>query len=428
MVVGDHFVLLEDIQVGNRPDNMKFTAEDWQDINHSLDEVVAPLNEAYFGDPSDLDGNERVFVLFTAEVNRMTDPGASAFIAGFFNQADLLDAGQDFCPGSNEGEILYALAPDPDAMWGNVRSVSFAKSNARGIVAHEGQHLIHAAVRMIQNNTPVQDGGRLSLLDDTWSDEGRSHIAEEIAGLGEAGFGLRENLDRIDALGSQEAVDAFNDYHLDNFLRAYDYLEDPAGTLALGLPEDPGGLETLAMRGFAWLYHRWLADHYGPAGAGGTLPGSREEELFRELTEGGGSFATGTANVERAVLGVAGVSRTWAQLLSEYAAAVGLDDTGVSGLGPGTQVPTWHLPDLFEELNSQLPGSFPNRYPLVPTVVSLAATTQRSYSFDLGSSTAAYFTLRSGSVAPDAILEVKRPDGGDVTPAMKAQVTITRIR
>ena len=64
------------------------------------------------------------------------------------------------------------------------------------------------------------------------------------------------------------------DYFIGMGGSAYDYLADPTGTLALGLPEDPGDERTLAMRGFAWMFHRWLADQYAQAGSGGALPGS----------------------------------------------------------------------------------------------------------------------------------------------------------
>jgi hypothetical protein len=169
--VGDNFALVEDAQVAGR-----FSTADWDELNQQLDEFVFPILEEYFGTPEDIDANERVYVLFTAEVNKLSDEGSGTFIAGFFNSNDLRDTSG--CPASNEGEVLYILAPDPTGEFGLQFSTEFAIRNARSNVAHEVQHLIHNEVRVFATDPspdPILDSelGVFSRLDDTWIDEGK---------------------------------------------------------------------------------------------------------------------------------------------------------------------------------------------------------------------------------------------------------------
>ncbi|MFB6240818.1 MAG: hypothetical protein ABEJ46_04560, partial [Gemmatimonadota bacterium] len=56
---------------------------------------------------------------------------------------------------------------------------------------------------------------------------------------------------------------AFNNFQLPNFLRLRRYLINPDSTRALA-SEDPQGTKSLAMRGFGYLFLRWLGDQEGP--------------------------------------------------------------------------------------------------------------------------------------------------------------------
>jgi hypothetical protein len=418
-LVGQNFALLEDVRVAGN-----YSAADYQELNQALDAVVFPLDVQYFGNPSDIDANQRVIVLFTASVNELTEPGSGSFVAGFFFSGDVADAAT--CPAGNQAELLYLQAPDPSGQFGDPVDVEFAKRVAKGTVSHEFLHLLNTVQRTVVGN------GDFSDLDDSWSDEGLAHIAEEISGLALANLALRTNLDFDGIVPNQAALDAFNAYHLFNFSRFGDFLNNPSGTLALGESGggDPGGTQSLEMRGFAWGFLRWLADQYGPTTPAGILPGSAEYLMFQELSSGGPNYLRGTSNVVRAVQVVSGQSRSWEQLIGEYLSAVVADDNG-SGLDPSSQFATWNMRAMFGGLHlSNLGGNppFDKPYPLTPTMVTLNPTTNTSSNFTLHSSTGRYFTLESGSSTPDVVLEVTTQSGAEVPGSVRAQVTILRVR
>jgi hypothetical protein len=429
--VGDNFALVEDAQVAGR-----FSTADWEELNQQLDNFVFPILEAYFGSPEDIDANERVYVLFTAEVNKLSDEGSGTFIAGFFNSNDLRDTAG--CQASNEGEVLYLLAPDPTGEFGLTFSTQFAIRNARSIVAHEFQHLIHNEVRVFATEPspePIPDIelGVFSRLDDTWIDEGKSHIAEELAGLFARGFPVRANHDLDAVFQNQEDGNAFNAFHLANFTRMGRHMQNPESTRALGdvTGGDPGGDASLEMRGFALLFLRWLADQYAPAGPPGPVPGSGEAALFRQLASGGPLFRTGPLNVEQAVQAVAGVTRSWDQLLGEYMAVPAVDDNGPGGVDPSTQITTWDLRGMFLDLNQSNLGTqdpFTEPYPLDVQEIALTSTTSIQVPFDVRASAGKYFVLSSSGAAPDALVEITTQAGDQLPASSAAQVTIVRIR
>lgn len=432
--VGQGVAIVEDTAVATDGQ----PAMDYGQVNATLDRVSFPVDSAYFGAPADIDDNERILALFTAEVNGLTPRnGDGAFIGGFFFAGDLLPGdrptGEGGCPASNEAELVYILAPDPEGRFSDAVSVERAQRNAANTVTHEMEHLLSAQQRVILGNAPS-----LAFLEETWLDEGLAHLAEEVAGLADAGFGTRENLGGQQALGSQAAVDAFNTFHSSNFVRLGFHLQNPSSTLAFGNPppmEDPGGEESLKMRGNAWMFLRWLADRFAPPGAEGIVPGSAEEELFRELSRGGANHLTGIDNVLQAVQTVSGESPTWEDLLAEFEAALVLDDNGPASLPPGTQVLTWNLRDLFRALNRQLgtsppPNPFAQPFPLQPTAVTMTATAVDTLAFDLNAFTGRYFRLTSqASPAPDIFVEVFQGSApNEATPPSTVQVTVVRTR
>lgn len=253
--VGDGFAVVEDTAV--TPDLM-----DYEVLNFELDEVVFPTATEYWGTPADLDENERVIVLFTAEVNRLTEEGSDTFIAGFFWPGDL--SSQSACPASNTGEVLYLLAPDPTGEFGDAVSADAARRNARGVVAHEFQHLLTAQQRV------TKGGGSFADLETTWLSEGFAHIAEEVAGLAVAELPLYSNITFSQAVSD---ANAFNSYHLSNFVRLAHFFTDPANTRTVA-DEDPGGFGSLRMRGWGWILLRWVADQYVGSGSLGQVSAS----------------------------------------------------------------------------------------------------------------------------------------------------------
>ncbi len=415
-----------------------FSATDYQQFGDEFDNYIFAIDSAYFGGPADIDQNGHVYVLFTKEVNALTPKNSSTFIGGFFIPTDLArrDASSTSgsttagtCPTSNEAEMLYLLAPDPTGTFSDTVSVSFAKENARSVSSHEFQHLLSAENRIIKSNGTFND------LNDVWLDEGLSHIAEEIVGLAAGGHSVRQNLTFSQVTGgapapidpaTQTQTDVFNTFLLDDFGRLARYFLNPSGTQTVAL-KDPGGIPSLQMRGFAWVFLRWLGDHYGPSG-NGAVPGSNEQALFQRLNSGGPSHQGGIDDVLGAVSDVAGKQVTWAELLSNFSIMPDVDD--VVALQSSVQdLPTWNLRNVFQGLHDNAGTGqnteFQKVYPLTVTSSGFVAD---SFPFDVNGSAEAYFTFGSTGAAPAFVLRLTDPSGGGLAGSAAAQVTIVRTQ
>ena len=240
--------------------------------------MIDPLDRAAFGDPSDIDGNSRIVLFFTKAVNDLTPTTSTSYIGGFFHGRDLFPTKEtaDFaaCASSNVGEMFYVMVPDPK------RGGPFAKANVAsevlGTLAHEYQHLINASRRMFVNTTATD-------FEETWLNEGLSHIAEELLFYRVSGLKPRGDIDASSIRASATYVNAFNDYESDNFGRYREFLLSPS---KFSVYSDNDSLET---RGATWAFLRDAADRKAA---------SDGDTWFRLVN----STTTGMANL-RAVFG-----------------------------------------------------------------------------------------------------------------------------
>ena len=265
--VTNHAILYEDLDAPAGG----LTAQDFASLGAVFDDPIRPTVTAAFGLPSDIDENDRVIILFTPRVNKLTPRGQNTFIVGFFFGCDLLPASR--CADTNLSEIFYSFVPDPGAQFGDARSKTQVLQTVPSVLAHEFQHMISFVSR---NQT----------LDDLWLSEALAHSAEDIVA------------DEFVARGDQARADQFR---LQNYNRASRYLESAAETSLVG----ESGTGTLEMRGGAWLLIKYLMGHYG-----GT-------SLLGALTR---SAATGSANISGAT------GQPWRRLLGEFAVALWADD------------------------------------------------------------------------------------------------------
>ena len=403
--VGQNFIILEDPAVAGH-----LTAQDYADLDTELDAFVAPIDNEYFGTPADLDANERVIVFFTGQVNRLNPPGSNSIVIGFFTALDLLDPVD--CPSSNEGEIIWLIGPDPGGSIGPNIPASLVKTIARGLVAHEYQHLLNAEQRFI-----IGDGG---IGEEIWMNEGMSHIAEEAAGLFRIGARTRGGLG-FNEIGVGGNRDAFDDFHRGNFLNLEAYLSAPTEVAALSAGNPP---DSFPMRGWGYLFLRWLGDRYGPPGPEGLLPGSGEQALYRALAQGGPNHLTGIANVLNAINVVSGESPTWGELLAQYFAAPAIDE--VASVPPALQFSTWNFPRLYSEMRENSIQGLSSGFPLKPTSVAMGDGASSSASFDLGASTARYFRFWATGPHSDIRVELTAPSGANVPNGARARVIVVR--
>lgn len=413
---GSRAIVVADADISESTrDQMDFPA-----LRDDLDDAVFEMPAAYFGEPTDIDSNGHVYMLFTAEVNRLSgDDDSESRVTGFFLPTDLAESGDpdkdgsdaSTCAAGNEAEVLYLIAPDPDGRWGDTVSVGNSDRLARSVGAHELQHLINTGNRVIKQGASFNNTAA------TWLDEGLSHIAEEVTGLGQAGLGVRRNLTIEELVDSQEDVDIFNRFHIENFLRLRRYFLDPAGTRALAV-SDPGGVESLEMRGFAWIFLRWVADQVAPSGDG-ALPGAREDELFRKLARGSGGLHAGLENLEAAT------GRSWDDLVGEFAAMAAVDDT--ANTDERHQLLTWDLRDIFLALheNEGTKETFEQPYPLAVTERGFTADT---FDFDLEGGGVEHFTFSSSGSAPALTFVLSDQTGNPVPAGAVGQITVVRTR
>jgi len=298
--VSQHAVLYQDVDAPAGG----FTAAQFQQFGALFDDPVHSTMVPVYGQPSDLDGNQRVIVLFTPVVNRLTPRNSGgSFVAGFFYGIDLLDHEK-----GNDGEIFYTLVPDPQGEFGDVRTFDQMIAAVPPVLAHEFLHMVHFNERVL-----VRGVG----LEAPWLSEGLAHTAEELVGL--------ELTDR----GDDEA--AF-DFRIQNMLRLGAYLDAPEQFSALG-PDTP-----LPVRGAVWSMLEYLEGQ-----GGGT-------QLLTDITRSGTS---GIANLTSAT----GLS--WTEIVSRWGTALWADDSGITGIDPIYEIADVNLRALFG-------GSFPLRPEAVP--------------------------------------------------------------
>jgi hypothetical protein len=299
-----------------------FTDADYVKFAARFDTLVYPLDVDNFGAPSDLDANGKVAVLFTKYVNELTPANSDSFVGGFFHPRDLFPRaakdGLQACPTSNEGEMFYMLVPDPSGtVNGNEYTLGFVDTLTVGVLAHEFQHLINAG-RRIYVNVGAED------FEDTWLNEGLSHVAEELLYYHESGMQPRQGL--TDALIRANAAkyalwkaDASS-----NFARLLEYIENPGAASPVDDVNDE-----LSTRGAAWSFLRYSVD--------------------RAFTTDAGVWARFSNSTQTGLNTVAiGLQTDPRPYLSDFVLANYISDLGISN-DPRFRHKSWNYRDIFSK-------------------------------------------------------------------------------
>ena len=231
-----------------------FTDTDYRYFGEAFDTLVYPIDTENFGQPSDIDGNERVILFFTRSVNELTPPNQNFFVGGFFFSRDLFPTTGttklEGCAGSNVAEMFYLLAPDPGGVVNqNVRSADFVRGLTVGVLAHEFQHLINASRHLYVSNSQT--------FEDVFLDEGLAHIAEELVFYRSSGLAPRQNISYEMTQSSPSVLAAFNQFGAANMRRLHEYLLNPVANSPYANNAD------LATRGAIWSFLRYAADRKG---------------------------------------------------------------------------------------------------------------------------------------------------------------------
>jgi len=342
-----------------------FTDADYQSFAASFDTLVTPLDTTNFGSPTDIDHNGREVIFFTRAVDELTQPNSGEVIAGFFIPRDLYPqtSTRTFkaCAGSNVGEMFYMQVPDPRGVVnGNPESVSEVRQFTVATLAHEFQHLINASRRLYVNKTR-------DAQEDTFLNEGLSHIAEELLFYRESGLSPLQNIDVTALRQNSATVNDFNSAQLANQIRYMGYLGSPSSTSPYS---DDAGLDD---RGAIWGFLRWAADHKGGS----------QTATWRALVN---SKTIGLANLQ----GVFGADLM--QQFRDYTTSLFADDLpGVSE--PRAVEPSWNM----RTITAALAASGEPDYPLA--VVPLDSGSPAQVSLVGGGAAYVRFTVPAGGAA-----------------------------
>lgn len=247
--VTDHAILVEDTL-----NPVPLSATDVQRIANEYEELVYPIAVENFGEPTDIDDNGRVYIFMTSALNETASRNGGGLTVGFTFALDLLpraaSANLQGCEASNEGEIFYLIAPDPQGVIGLRVTEELVRRLTTAIVVHELQHMISSGRRLYE----VEDAREFEEL---WLNEGLSHLAEELVFY--AATGLRPGLDlgweRVTS--SQPVLDAYNRFVRDNLSIYASYLDGPEDESLMGKSSNDDDFST---RGATWAFLRYLAD------------------------------------------------------------------------------------------------------------------------------------------------------------------------
>lgn len=231
-----------------------------------MDRDLYPVAVNAFGAESDVDADGHVIILLTSVVNsiaKAADCVQRGYVTGFFYGLDVLERVLQ----SNRSEVFYGFVPDSAGKYSCPHTEDDVVRTLQGTFIHELQHLISF------NQHVLARGGS---TEDTWLNEGMSHLSEELASrLFEARYPA--------PLGRGTTTQLFPDsaapFIAPQLLNAYVYLNaTPFHSVT-----SYSGSGSVEDRGATWLFLRWLADQKG-------------ESVFRRLSETG---LTGVANIER---------------------------------------------------------------------------------------------------------------------------------
>jgi hypothetical protein len=365
-----------------------FTNADYVRFAARFDTLVFPLDVDNFGAPSDLDANGKVAVLFTKYVNELTPANSGSFVGGFFHPRDLFPKtatnGLQACATSNEGEMFYMLVPDPTGVVnGNTHTVGFVDTLTVSVLAHEFQHLINAG-RRLYVNTGAQD------FEESWLNEGLSHIAEELLYYRESGMQSRQRL--TDALIRSNAA-KYAIWKADaasNFSRLLDYIENPGAASPIDEANDE-----LSTRGASWSFLRYAVDRAFTSDAGVW------SRFSNSIQTGLGTVADGLLTDPRS-------------FLADFALANYLSDLGINN-DPRFIHQSWNYRDIFSKtFGNRVNGVFTplGYYPLqfaglpdgVASAVSVKGGSASYYRLAVPAGREALLTFASGQGPPDASL------------------------
>ena len=356
-----------------------------------FDQRLYAIDTAAFGRESDIDSNTVVLVLMTNTVNKLVTSSAcqtGGFVAGFFFGADIDPAFRNDSR-SNKGEVFYSIVADPAGTLSCSHSALEVQAFVPVTFIHEFQHMISF------NQHVLLRGGTGEVL---WLNEGFSHYAEELGGRS---YELTPDARLANCVIGQRPCR----FYAGDLLNSYNYLDSTSKHFLL----PTAGIGSLAERGAAWLFVRYVVDRYA---AGSTL--ASWNTLTRALVQ---TSNTGAQNVAA----VAG--DPFETIVSRWALANWVTDNPIAPAE--LKYDSWNLHAVYSSLHSQSPGLFPNFYPLVPTV---SAGRDVNFSGTLRAGSGIYHRATQTAGDPGFTLSFTAPNGGVIGASLVPRLNVMRLQ
>lgn len=255
---------------------------DLADIANIVDTNIYPNLVGLFGEPSDVNGDGLITVLITPVLNAMpttsdTEEYWSQVVESYAEPAvDLEEFDSEGNPGSNEQEVIYVFAPDPEGFFNfsyKIDTDEYTSVTLAGRIA-----VVLAELISYNQHVLVQEGE----AEQAWLTYALGALAADLTGFG--------------------AI-----FHDD----AWDYLDTPHLN-ALVEDTSDGSLAGTA-RGAQYLFARWLVDTMGTG-------------ILAPLVQ---TSSVGTTNIEEAVSSF-GIDKTFDELVLQWQMA--LLTTGVQDI------------------------------------------------------------------------------------------------
>jgi hypothetical protein len=246
---------------------------------------------------------------------------------------------------------------------------------------HEFQHMIsfnqHVLVR----------GGDPEVL---WLNEGFSHYAEELGG-------------RTYASGTPE----FSRFVIGDLFNAYQYLDSTEKHFLL----PTSGIGSLAERGAAWLFVRYVVDRY----AGDTTVAAWNA-FTRQLLA---TTDVGAANIANRT------GATFTDVVTRWALANWVSDLPGFSAPASLKYDSWKFRTTYSSLHTQDAGNFPKTFPLTPPT---SAGRSVNMTGTLRAGSGVYMRAFQAPSAPGFTLLFSNGSGGPIDPTNVPRLTVIRVR
>jgi len=356
--VGQHIA----IYVDNAAPQPGMSQSDLDNLRAIFDTSLYELDTLAFGRESDIDNNGMVIVLMTGKVNALVskDSCAKGLIAGYFFGADLITT-PPFATGNN-GEIFYAMVPDPSATLSCAYSVLTVRQLVPQTFVHEFQHMISFNQHFLLRGESSED---------LWLNEGLSHYAEELGGRS--------------FLPADSAT--FCSYVFGDVFNAGQYFGAPQNYFLV----DTAGIGGLAERGAYWLFVRYLVDRFSTDASTAAA-----NVVTRSLEQ---TARIGADNVSAAT------ATPFDTLLKQWAFANYVSDLPGFAVPPKLRYTKWQFRTAFPVLNARCSNRIPAAFPL-DTAAHAYPASSISASGVLRAGSAGYYIAQQAPGEPEFILQV----------------------